>query len=66
MKRLAIISMTCLLLTAATQVLAAGGLALDTTSIAFGTIREGVVAEKIVTLTNTGGAPLAIENVTTS
>jgi|GEM_PF-1221766 P pilus assembly chaperone PapD len=66
MKRLAIILMTCLLMTAATQVLAAGGLALDTTSIAFGTIKEGLVAEKTVTMRNSGDMPLVIENVTTS
>jgi len=43
-----------------------GALALSETLIDFGTMTEGKVAEKTVTLSNTGDQPITVTNVTTS
>ncbi len=42
------------------------GLTLDRDRLDFGKMKEGIKAEKIVVLTNTGEGPLKIANVTTS
>ena len=54
------------LLTIAIQALASGKLALDQTAIEFGTMKEGLVAKKVVRLSNSGDTLLKIVNVTTS
>lgn len=66
MKRILVLLALTASLLAAGQALAETGLTIDQTTIAFGNLKEGVVAEKTVVLTNTGGAPLTIANVTTS
>ncbi len=44
----------------------AGQLGLSADQIEFGQLKEGLVAEKVVTLTNHGAALLQIKNVRTS
>jgi hypothetical protein len=66
MKRMAFVLLGCFFLATATQAWAEGKLSVDITAIKFGTMKEGLVAEKTVTLTNSGDAPLRIDNVTTS
>ena len=56
----------CLCLACLGQAHAGGRLAVDAAVIEFGTMREGLVSEKVVNLSNTGDAPLVIDNVTTS
>lgn len=43
-----------------------GKLVINETLVDFGTMKEGKVAEKVVTLSNTGNQPLTVTNVTTS
>ncbi|HDI59447.1 MAG TPA: DUF1573 domain-containing protein [Desulfobacteraceae bacterium] len=66
MKRLIVALLAGLTIAGAAPAMAAGKLSLDTTAVAFGTMKEGLVAEKVITLSNTGDAPLRIANVTTS
>lgn len=44
----------------------AGNLSVSRTEVDFGSMTEGPVAEKAITLTNTGKEVVTIENVTTS
>ncbi len=48
------------------QALAQGVLMVDQSRLAFGTMKEGLVAQKAVTLSNTGDAAIKIMNVSTS
>lgn len=56
----------CLLGLLCGQALAEGALAVSQKTLAFGTLKEGVVARKTVTVKNTGNAPVVIANVSTS
>ena len=44
----------------------AGGLELSSQNVAFGDMREGIVARKAVVVSNTGTGKLTIANVTTN
>lgn len=46
--------------------LAGGALSVSQKTLKFGSLKEGVVAKKTVTVSNTGDAPLTIANVSTS
>lgn len=51
---------------AALPAYAASGLLLSKSTINFGVMTEGPVAQEQVTITNTTSAPITIDNVTTS
>jgi len=65
MKKIMILMMMLLALPLS-QARALEKLAVDQTRLAFGAMKEGVVAKKVVTLTNTGNTVIGIKNVTTS
>ncbi len=46
--------------------LALGGLSVDQSQLNFGTMKEGLVARKVVNLTNIGDTLIEIKNVRTS
>ncbi|RLC19867.1 MAG: hypothetical protein DRH93_14775 [Deltaproteobacteria bacterium] len=48
------------------QVLAQNRLLIDQTRLDFGIMKEGLIAQKIVNLTNAGDTIIAIKNVSTS
>ena len=66
MKRWMIIAVVALFVMPLGQAWALGGLSVDQDRLAFGSMKEGVVAQKVVTLTNAGDAVIAIKNVSTS
>ena len=66
MKRWMMITMVALFVLPLGQAWALGGLSADQDRLAFGSMKEGVVAQKVVTLTNTGDAVIEIKNVSTS
>ena len=66
MKRWMMIAVVALLAMPLGQAWAQGGLSVDQDRLAFGTMKEGVVAQKVVTLTNTGAVSIKIKNVSTS
>jgi len=60
------LSLCCLIAATGSQALAAGQLSVSQDHLTFGTLTEGVVARKDVTLSNNGDSPLTIANVSTS
>ena len=66
MKRWMMITMVVLFALPLGQARALEELAADQTRLAFGNMKEGVVARKVVTITNPGDAVIGIRNVTTS
>lgn len=56
----------CLMGLACGQALAGGALDVSQKTLEFGSLKEGVVAKKTVTVSNSGDAPVTIANVSTS
>lgn len=70
MKPIRMIALLCLLLLAAcggaNAAAAPPALSLEMTTLTLGDVPNGQIVERDVTVTNTGGAPLVVESLTTS